>query len=412
MKERSSQIKRTYLVLLTLNTLSASFIWGINTLFLLDAGLNNTEAFSANAFFTAGMLLFEIPTGIVADTWGRKLSYLLGALTLAITTALYLWLWYLHASFWPWAIVSIFLGLGFTFFSGAFEAWLVDAFTAMNYKEGLETVFAHAQIVEGAAMLVGSVAGGVVAQFSNLGIPYLFRIATFIVTFVLASFLMRDIGFTPSRTKEVIKGAKEVWKNSLKYGLKKPSVRWIMLAVPFTNGVMIYAFYAMQPYLLKLYGDAKAYSIAGLAAAIISASQIVGGLLAPYIKVLFTYRTKAMCLITLLGAIILALIGIASTFTLVILLLIAFGLLFAAITPIRQIYLNGLIPSEQRATILSFDSLMGSGGAVFIQPILGKTADVWNYATSYVVGAAFQLLSLPFFLLAHRENPPTDKLAP
>ncbi len=110
------KVKRTYLVLLTLNTLSASFIWGINTLFLLDAGLNNTEAFSANAFFTAGMLLFEIPTGIVADIWGRKLSYLLGASTLAIATALYLWLWYIHATFWPWAIVSIFLGLGFTFF--------------------------------------------------------------------------------------------------------------------------------------------------------------------------------------------------------------------------------------------------------------------------------------------------------
>ncbi len=61
-------IQRTYLLLLLGNTLAASLIWGINTLFLLDAGLSNTEAFAANAFFTAGLMLFEIPTGVIADT--------------------------------------------------------------------------------------------------------------------------------------------------------------------------------------------------------------------------------------------------------------------------------------------------------------------------------------------------------
>ncbi len=63
-------IQRTYLLLTLGNTLAASFIWGINTIFLLDAGLSNLEAFAANAFFTAGMVLFEVPTGIVADTSG------------------------------------------------------------------------------------------------------------------------------------------------------------------------------------------------------------------------------------------------------------------------------------------------------------------------------------------------------
>src|SRR6478735_5265637 len=59
-------VQRTYITLILGNTLAASLIWGINTIFLLDAGLSNFEAFAANAFFTAGMMLFEIPTGIVA----------------------------------------------------------------------------------------------------------------------------------------------------------------------------------------------------------------------------------------------------------------------------------------------------------------------------------------------------------
>ena len=78
--------------------------------------------------------------------------------------------------------------------------------------------------------------------------------------------------------------------------------------------------------------------------------------------------------------------------------------------PIRQAYLNGMIPSQQRATVLSFDSLMGSTGGVVIQPVLGKSADVWSYATSYVIGAAFQVLAVPFLLLSRRENDPADSM--
>ena len=129
-----ASIQRTYLLLLLGNTLAASLIWGINTIFLLDAGLSNLEAFAANAFFTAGMVMFEVPTGIVADTIGRRTSYLLGTVTLATSTLLYVLLWQIEAPFWAWAVVSMLLGLGFTFFSGAVEAWLVDALKATGSR--------------------------------------------------------------------------------------------------------------------------------------------------------------------------------------------------------------------------------------------------------------------------------------
>ena len=150
----SSRIQRTYLTLMLGNTLAASFIWGINTIFLLDAGLSNFEAFTANAFFTAGMVLFEIPTGVVADTIGRRVSYLAGTVTLMVTTLLYVLLWQMEGPFWAWAVVSILLGLGFTFFSGAVEAWLVDALDATGFTGSLEAVFGRGQIVTGIGMLV------------------------------------------------------------------------------------------------------------------------------------------------------------------------------------------------------------------------------------------------------------------
>src|SRR5688572_33210753 len=140
MNAASSRIQKIYLLLELLHTLAASLIWGINTLFLLDAGLSNAEAFGANAFFTAGLVLFEIPTGVLADTRGRRTSYLLGTLTLTVSTLLYLMMWRISAPFWAWALASALLGLGFTFFSGAVEAWLVDAlnFTGFDGKRSEE----------------------------------------------------------------------------------------------------------------------------------------------------------------------------------------------------------------------------------------------------------------------------------
>src|SRR5512132_731674 len=142
----SRRVLTTYVVLTLLSTLASSFIWGINTLFLLDAGLSVTQAFAANAFFTAGEVLFEVPTGVVADTAGRRRSYLLGAATLFLSTLLYLLMWRIHGPFWGWALSSILLGLGFTFFSGATEAWLVDGLNATRYAGRLESAFAKGQI--------------------------------------------------------------------------------------------------------------------------------------------------------------------------------------------------------------------------------------------------------------------------
>lgn len=408
MLKKPQSIQAIYLYLVLFNTLAASFIWGINTIFLLDAGLSNFEAFLANAFFTAGMVIFEVPTGIVADTFGRRVSYLLGTITLALSTWLYLYMWQIHGPFWGWAASSIFLGLGFTFFSGALEAWLVDALKATNFKGSLDGVFAKGQIVGGIAMLTGSIAGGVIAQFGNLGIPYILRAGILILNFFVAFFLMKDLGFTPKKPKQPFKEMKTIFVNSIDQGLKKPAVRWIMLAAPFTAGVSFYIFYALQPFLLELYGDEKAYSIAGLVAALTASAQIAGGIFSTQIRKLFNRRTSALLVGTLLAVIILIVVATANSFWIATIFIFFWALLFAALSPIRQAYLNGLIPSEQRATVLSFDSLMGSSGGIVIQPILGRAADVWNYSTSYVIGSFFQLAALPFLLLAKKEHASSD----
>lgn len=410
MNNEARRVQRVYLTLTLLNTLAASLIWGINTLFLLDAGLNNTQAFAANAFFTVGQVLFEVPTGVIADSWGRRASFLLGSLTLGASTLAYLYMWEIQGPFWGWALSSIVLGLGFTFFSGAVEAWLVDAMHASKYDGELDHIFARGQVVGGVAMLSGSVAGGIVAQATNLGIPYILRAGILGLSFITAFFVMRDIGFTPKRSKKPLKDMKNILDKSIEYGIKNTKVRWLMLSSPFLTGIGFYVFYAMQPYLLKLYGNPSAYSIAGLVAAIIAGAQIVGGLLVPKIIKAFNRRTTILLHGAGFSALILIIFGWVNSFPLAIALIVAWALIFAGTMPVRQAYLNGVIPSAQRATVLSFDSLVGSSGGVVFQPMLGKVADVYSYSTSYIVSGLISAISLPFIYKARKEKSPSDKI--
>jgi MFS family permease len=219
---------------------------------------------------------------------------------------------------------------------------------------------------------------------------------------------MHDIGFTPEKGGRPLTEMRKVASASIEHGWRVPAVKWLMVEALFTGGVGIYAFYALQPYLLELYGDPQAYQIAGLVAAIVAGAQILGGVAAPWIRRRFDRRTSALIAMAALSALTLALVGGIENFWAVIGLTVVWALLFAASMPIRQTYLNGLIPSRQRATILSFDSLMSSSGGVWAQPVLGRAADVWGYAPSYLMGAAISALALPFLALSRRQDAPAD----
>jgi MFS family permease len=407
----AKKVQRTYLGLTLLSTFASSFIWGINTLFLLDAGLSITETFAANAFYLVGQTIFEVPTGVVADTWGRRASFLIGTITLLVSTLFYLWMWQIQGPFWGWAGASLILGLGFTFFSGAVEAWLVDALNHAKFEGPIESVFAHGQIAGGIAMLSGSVAGGVIAQETNLGVPYVVRSVMLLLAFIFAWRLMRDEGFTPAQAKRLMPHMKDILRVSIQHGLKRPSIRWVMLASPFQLGAGVFAFYALQPYLLDLYGDPEAYGIAGLAAAIVAGAQIVGGLAVNVIRRRFSRRTSALVMGTIVSGLALAVVGLTNSFALAVIVLIVWASMFAAVGPIRQAYLNAQIPSTQRATILSFDVLIGSAGGAVAQPTLGKAADAWSFSVAYVIAGGLQLAALPFIFAARKLHAEADNIS-
>ena len=231
--------------------------------------------------------------------------------------------------------------------------------------------------------------------------------------FVVAFRLMHDVGFTPEKGGRPLAEMRKIAAASIEYGWRVPAVKWLMVESLFTGGVGIYAFYALQPYLLELYGDPKAYQVAGLVAAVVAGAQIVGGMAASRIRRRFERRTSAL----------LADRRPERRHA-------------GADRPRRQLrgrarHGGRMGPAvrgdhadpaglhqrpdpvtSKRATILSFDSMMSSTGGVWTQPVLGRSADVWGYGPSYLIGAGISTLALPFLLLSRRQNAAADTVQP
>src|SRR3989442_9393710 len=98
-----------------------SLIWGIDTLFKLGAGLDIFHVMLTNAAFTLGSMVFEIPTGVVADTVGRRISLLLCLATLFVTTLLYVGIAWRGGGFLPFAPGSGVLRVRSPFYTGGLD---------------------------------------------------------------------------------------------------------------------------------------------------------------------------------------------------------------------------------------------------------------------------------------------------
>jgi MFS family permease len=401
-------IVRTYLVISALFTLSASVIWGVNTLFLLDAGLDIFEVFIANAAFTAGMVLFEIPTGVVADTSGRRRSFLLSAATLTVGTLGYVAISAMGGGLLLFVLASVVLGLGFSFYSGAVEAWLVDALNATGYQGQLDRVFGRGEMVSGAAMLIGSVGGGVLGNF-DLAWPFVVRSALLAAVFLVGLRAMHDVGFTPRTTtlSALPREMGSVLDASVKFGWRSRSVRLLMIVALFQGGFMMWGFYAWQPYFLELLGR-DAVWVAGVVAALVALATIAGNALLEFFTRFCGRRTTLLLAASAVMAAASTGIGLAGSFWVAVALLLVSNVAEGVGTPVQQAYLHNVVPSAQRATVVSAVSLVASAGGIGGQLGLGYLSRAQSVAAGYVTGGLALLLTLPPLLLLRRMRQDAD----
>jgi MFS family permease len=398
------------MVITGLYTLSASLIWGVNTLFLLDAGLEIMDVFVANAVFTGSMALFEIPTGVLADTRGRRLSFLLSVAVILVGTIGYVAVSAAGGGLLPFALMSVVLGLGYTFYSGATEAWLVDALQATAYAGELAQVFARSSIISGAAMLVGTMGGGLLGTL-HLSIPFLARAGLLAAVFAVAYLTMYDLGFSPRavRLAEMPQEMRKVAEASIAFGWRKTSVRLIIIASFAQSLFMAWGFYAWQPYFLELLGKDAPW-VAGVVAALISLATMAGNSLVEWFSRFCGRRTTLLLWAAGIQTVAAVGVGLAGSFPLAVALYLVVMGATGVWGPVKQAYLHKLVPSEQRATVISFDSLAASGGSVLGQTGLGRIAQVHSFGAGYVVGGLATTLAWPAVILLRKRNDEADTI--
>ena len=275
----AQRIIRTYYGIAATTTLAQALIWGVNTLFLLSVGFDIFEVMLINAAYTVAQVVFEVPTGVVADTVGRRVSYLLAVGTILVSTLLYVGFGLAGYGLWPFAAASALLGIGYTFYTGAVDAWMVDALQSVGYEGRLEPIFARYGITFGIFMLIGTTLGGVLGQV-DLWIPYVARAVILVPAFLLGLLVMRDLGF---KARALTLGSfgretRRIAREGVTYGLSNRVVRFIMFASLVQGVFFMYGFYSWQKYFLDLLGSELVW-VTGVIAAFVGLTQILGNML-------------------------------------------------------------------------------------------------------------------------------------
>jgi MFS family permease len=288
------------------------------------------------------------------------------------------------------------------------EAWLVDGVRGLGYDGAMDRVFATGQMVGGAAMLVGTIGGGLLGQI-DLAIPFVVRSVLLLLLFVLAFFGMHDIGFQskPVTLRTLPAEANSVAAAGVRFGWRNRPLRLIMIAGAIQGGVFMWAWYAWQPYFLELLAR-DAVWVAGVVAALLAVAMIIGNSLVQFITRYCGQRTTILLWTAAAFSLTSVAVGWATSFPIALGFLLVGSVAMGVQMPVRQAFIHGMVPSAERATVVSFDSMIGGVGAVGGQAGLGVYSERQSYSAAYVVGGAITLIALPVVWMVRRSNTPAD----
>ncbi len=370
-------------------------------LYLTDfRGLSLTEVTILEAAFWLVLVTAEVPTGLVADRWGRKVSLTIGTIANAIAVIVFAFAAtypVILASYLAWAI-------GLTLFSGADSAFFFDSLKALGREHEYQKLYGRSWALFSFGALAGLLLGAPFAAVTNLQVPIIvsggLMLAAWLVSLTFTEPPRHDEGHPASyfggarEAARIIRGA--------------PALRWFMLiaATMLAANVCVHIF--AQPFLnshdvpVGMFGwFLLPGSLLGIAGAL-SLHRITGRL--------GTNRTFVL-LLALAG---LPAAGLALFDTLWAWVFYPVNsLCYALIQPLVSDYLNQRIPSAQRATILSMHQLLYSLMLVPLEPVAGMAADTWGLPSGYAIAAtALALPAVPLLLLWRRALRTEPQLAP
>jgi MFS family permease len=332
-------------------------------------GFAVADFFALNGVYYLTMCLFEVPTGILADRFGRRTTLALGAFGFAAAS----WA-VLHASDVRTAgLGMIALGIAHTLLNGADAAWLYDHLAERGLAAQYMREESKAQWMRILGVSLSDLAGGLAAEWYGIGAAFHVAIAATLTAGILACSLPE----TP-RPREL--GARHVLSRSLA-AVRGRELRWILLYATALFVLLRVAFHFYQPQMHAVGIERPLHYGATLCVLNLVAAPFAHA--AHRIQARFGARRLALLLVQAFAASFLALAFVDNAWCIALFALqqIPFGLM----QPVVRGFTNRFAPSQARATILSLQSFCGRavfGGVLFA---IGPAVDQVGLRPIYAV---------------------------
>jgi len=364
----------------------ALFYMPIFILFLQENGLSMQQILTLQAIFSIAIILFEIPSGYLSDTLGRKKTMVIGSVLSLIGVCIYL----VAQGFFDFLIAELFLGFGVSFISGTDSALLYDTLKEAGKEKLYKSKEAVMQSVASFSESLSSIIGGFIAIYSlrTTFVPY----AILLVVAIFISLTIQE----PKRQKNdsTLNAWQEVIKIT-KYCIKdhKEVAALIFYAGLIMASTLTMVFF-IQPYfeLIDL-----PLGLFGIVWAALNFSITIFALMA--VKYELTLGRKN----SLASLIFLTIIGYLGVAVFQSFWAIGFIFLFyfvrAVSGPILKDYVNVHLDSNIRATALSVKHLVGRLIFTIFAPFIGFITDIYSLQTAFLVSAVFFTLTGSISLL-------------
>lgn len=379
MKKKGCLIKEKYYALVFSQLFISEVTGTIFTLYLLSKGMRLFDANIILAAYFISILILEIPTGVIADVFGRKISITLGFVFNAIAGCVIISATRLEL----FILAEILFALGETLLSGAMEAWMVESIEAqVDSTDDIEIIFSHAGMIRQIAGMLCGIIGAIVATYSY-SIPWVIGILMSLLTVAFSIFFIQE----PHNQRNAIeftnpfKSMKTIAKDSFYYSFKDTGIILFFIIAILINFSNSAGNSFQQPRLVGLFQDRV--WIMGVIKFLYSISMIIG---AWFVAYLCKKKIKHLVIIFITGIILgvfQILSGVFNTFAPVLCTFLIYEIGRGMYGPIAQIYLNARIPSDKRATILSFSSSVSQVGMVIGLILTGVISNL-NYDNSNV----------------------------
>lgn len=393
-----TRTEKTYYFITCLYRLAWSALGPMYALFLLDRGLDILQLNLVLAAYLITTCLFEVPTGAIADVFGRKTSFLLSCVVRALAFGLY----YFSDSFTEFVMAEMIDALGTTLATGALDAWAVDGIRADGDHRPVDRIFSRGLMLAQASAIVAGVGSGYLAE-RDLSLPWLVGASGFLLCAACGAVLMREeraaAGVRGALAAEAYVSVGRVLRDSVGALREMPVMRGLCLLTMASAFAMVPAHQTWQPRMSELAGEGP--WLMGWIWALVNMASIAGSLLIRHVVGRWG-RAEALFVARLWRAAMLAIAALATGFPLALTGYLLQEITFGLSEPVLGAWMNEYATSERRATILSLRSMAFTLGGASGLVCLGWVAREYGIATAWLMAAAIYAVIAPGFLLLGR----------